>query len=69
MIANQKPYKMICPKCNFSKFYPRGSVGDAQVYHKLAHCPKCKELLEEKQEVNVLEEFLGNLSYWFKKGK
>lgn len=60
---------MTCPKCNFSKFYPRGTVADSDPLVGLRHCPKCKELLEPKQEVNALEEFLGNLSYWFKKAR
>lgn len=69
MIPNQKPYKLVCPKCSFSKFYPQGSIGDAQPYNLLVHCPKCKALLERTQEVGVLDEFLGNISSLFESFK
>ena len=65
MIPNQKPYKLVCPKCGFSQFYPRGSIGDAQPNKLFAHCPKCKVSLE-RRTANTLEELLGNISYLFK---
>lgn len=60
MIPNQKPYKLVCPKCGFSQFYPRGSVGDDRSDF-FPICPKCKEPLKRKLELWIVIFMIGIL--------
>lgn len=52
------PFIMVCPKCGYYKFYPRG-IGCTEYP---LFCPKCKKPLERKQEINVID-IVRNLSH------
>lgn len=61
MPIKPSPYKMVCPKCGYSKIVrPKSDCLDIRdVFSK---CPKCN-LDMERKPLNILDNFFGVLLY------
>ena len=59
MPIRPEPYKLVCPKCNYSNTVsPKSdSLGGTDIFRV---CPKCNTLMK-RREANAVEKLIGKL--------